>query len=180
MSNEIIEIVHSKIYNIRMIKVMLDSELAELYGVETKHINQAVRNNPNKFPNDFYFELSDEEFDILRSKFLTAKFAKTRNNPKVFTEQGVYMLATILKSKTATDITVAIMRAFVKMRYFALTYEDIVNKLNNIDKKVEEHDDTLKQVISALSTLIKDTKDNETKKIGFSNFVNEKSTNLTN
>ena len=155
---------------------MLDNELAELYGVETKRINEAVKNNPNKFPDDFYFELTEIEEKSLRSKFSTLKNSKNRgqhkkHSTKVFTEQGVYMLATILKSKTATDITVAIMRAFVKMRDFALTYEDIVNKLNNIDKKVEEHDDTLKQVISALSTLIKDTKNNETKKIGFSNFV---------
>jgi hypothetical protein len=165
--NGINNIVQSKIYSIRNFKVMLDSDLAELYGVETKRINEAVKNNPKKFPNDFMFELGDAEFEDLRSKFSTAKFSKTRINPKVFTEQGVYMLATILKSKTAIDVTIAIMRAFVKMRSFALTYEQIVDKLKDIDIKVVEHDEILSNVLNALSDLISDTKDNETRKIGF-------------
>ncbi|MCH7763903.1 MAG: hypothetical protein IIB95_09195 [Candidatus Marinimicrobia bacterium] len=77
------------------------------------------------------------------------------------------MLATILKSRIATDVTIAIMRAFVKMRHFTLTYENIVNKLNSIEHKVDEHDDALSKVINALSQLMQDTKNNETKKIGF-------------
>jgi len=169
MGNSIIEIVQTKIYSIRDTKVMLDSDLAEFYGVETKRINEAVRNNPDKFPLDFYFELSKEEEEILKSKFSTSSWGGRRKSIKVFTEQGVYMLATIIKSKIATEITVAIMRAFVKMRHFALTYEDIVNKLNNLDTKVASHDETLHKVISALSELIHDTKENKTKKIGFIN-----------
>lgn len=169
MENNIIEIVQTKIYNIRNAKVMLDSDLAELYGVETKRINEAVGNNPEKFPSDFYFELTKEEEEILKSKFSTSSWGGRRKAIKVFTEQGVYMLATILKSDTATQVTVAIMRAFVKMRHFALSYEDIVNKLNNIDTKVSEHDEILHKVINALSELIQDTKNNETKKIGFIN-----------
>ena len=167
MENEIIKIVQTKIYTIRDIKVMIDSDLAELYGVETKRINEAVKNNYDKFPDDFYFELTADELEILRSKLSTTKFSKTRTTPKVFTEQGVYMLATILKSKIATDVTVAIMRAFVKMRQFSLTYDEIVDKLNSIDTKVDEHDQMLRRVMSALSELINDTKDNETQKIGF-------------
>lgn len=97
---------------------MLDSDLAQIYQVETKRINEAVKNNPEKFPTDFYFELTKEEDEMLRSKFSTFKdsLKNRKYTPKVFTEQGVYMLATILKSKIATDITIAIIRAFAQMR----------------------------------------------------------------
>jgi hypothetical protein len=167
MDNEVIQIVQTKIYSIRDKKVMLDYDLAELYGVETKRINEAVKNNPEKFPEDFWFELNDEEFKNLRSKFSTTKLSKTRAKPKAFTEQGVYMLATILKSSTATKITVAIMRAFVKLRHFAFTYEDIIKKLNDLDVKVENHDKVLKDILNALSELLMEAKENETKRIGF-------------
>ena len=87
--DNIIKAVQSKICSMRNIKVMLDSDLAELYGVETKRINEAVKNNPHKFPGDFMFELTDVEFRDLRSKFSTTKFSKTRIAPKVFTAQGL-------------------------------------------------------------------------------------------
>lgn len=106
------EIVQTKIYAIRGQRVMLDADIAEIYGVETKRINEAVRNNPDKFPEDFFFELSQEEQDSLRSKFSTLKKGRGRHSkypPKAFTEQGVYMLATILKSPVASQVTVAIM-----------------------------------------------------------------------
>lgn len=173
MENNIIEVVQTKIYNIRNTKVMLDSDLAELYNVETKRINEAVKNNPDKFPSDFFFKLTDEEEQSLRSKFSTlgesGRGKHRKYNTKVFTEQGVYMLATIIKSKVATDVTVAIMRAFVKMRQFALSYDDVVNMIKTHDQKLEQHDEILQKVISALSELIEDTKNNETKKIGFIN-----------
>jgi len=89
MKNSIIEVVQTKIYSMRNTMVMFEYALAELYGVETKHINQAVRNNTDKFPNDFIFELNEDEFEGLRSKFLTAKLSKRRTSPKAFTEQGV-------------------------------------------------------------------------------------------
>ena len=84
--------IQSKIYTIRGLQVMLDRDLAILYEVETKRVNEAVKNNLDKFPDDFYFELEDEEFNTLRSKISTANFSKIRTNPKVFTEQGIYML----------------------------------------------------------------------------------------
>lgn len=91
--------------------------MAALYGVETKRVNEAVKNNPNKFPNDYMFELADEEVTILRSKFSTTKFStKNRSSTKLFTEKGLYMLATILKSKQATDVTFAIIETFAKVR----------------------------------------------------------------
>ena len=117
--NEIVineKTIQNKIYTIKDAQVMLDSDLAELYGVETKRINEAVKNNPDKFPSDFYFELSQEDDEILRSKISTSSWGGRRKSTKVFTEQGVYMLATVLKSKIATEITIAIIRAFTQMR----------------------------------------------------------------
>lgn len=108
--------VESKIITIRDKKVILDSDVAQLYEVETKHINQAVRNNLDKFPEDYILELKQFEWDHLRSKILTANYSMTRTLPKAFTEKGLYMLATILKSKRATQTTIAIIEAFAKLR----------------------------------------------------------------
>lgn len=166
-AKDIAELVQTKIFSIRGIKVMLDSDIAELYGVETKRINEAVKNNPDKFPDDFIFELTREEFNNLKSKFSTSSWGGRRNIPKAFTEQGVYMLATILKSPSATKVTVAIMRAFVILRQFSLTYGDIAEKIISIDHRLSEHDELIDKIISAINDLIKVTKDNETKRIGF-------------
>jgi len=129
------QVIQSKIYTIRDVQVMIDRDLAELYGVETKRINEAVKNNQDKFQDDFFFELTDDEFSILRSKVSTAKFAKTRTNPKVFTEQGVYMLATILKSTVASQTTVLIIKTFANMRKFFLSNASIFQRLDNIETK---------------------------------------------
>ena len=109
--------IENMIYEIRGKQVMLDSDLAKLYECKngTKEINQAVKNNPDKFPNDFYFKLSEVELKYLRSKNLTAN-RKSRSLPYVFTEQGVAMLATILHTPVAAEVSVNIMRTFVKMR----------------------------------------------------------------
>ena len=168
--DQMIELVQTRIYSIRNQKIMLDSDIAELYGVETKRINEAVRNNPDKFPDDFYFELNVNEQDFLRSNFSTLKRGRGQHSkypPKAFTEQGVYMLATILKSPIAAQVTVSIMRAFVAMRRFALTYGQIVEKLSHLDGKVSEHDEVLNTVIQALSKLVEESETKETKRIGF-------------
>ena len=123
--------VEEKIITIRGISVILDSDVAELYGVETREINQAVKNNPEKFPDGFILMIDKQEFMILRSKFLTAKFAKTRVLPNAFTEQGLYMLATILKSPKATQATLAIIKTFAKLRELSQT-------LINITQTTEE------------------------------------------
>ena len=122
--NSIVEkdniIVENMIYNVRGVQVMLDSDLAMLYQLETKRINEAVKNNPEKFPIRFSFILDDFETENLRSKFSTSSlennYGGRRYNPRVFTEQGIYMLATILKSKVATKVSIAIMDTFVKMQ----------------------------------------------------------------
>ena len=166
-AKDIAGLVQTKIFSIRGIKVMLDSDIAELYGVETRRINEAVKNNHDKFPDDFLFELTSEEFNNLKSKLSTSSWGGRRNIPKAFTEQGVYMLATILKSPVATKVTVAIMRAFVVLRQFSLTYGDIAEKIIHIDHRLSEHDELIDKIISAINDLIKVTKDNETKRIGF-------------
>ena len=109
--------VRDKIINIRQQSVILDADVAELYGVETKRINEAVRNNPYKFPAGYMFVLTQDELRDLRSKFSSAKISpKTRTAPKAFTEKGLYMLATILKSGRATEATFAIIETFAKVR----------------------------------------------------------------
>jgi len=104
------------IIELRGQSALLDSDVAELYGVETKRINEAVKNNPDKFPQDYMYELSREEFQGLRSKISTAKLTKTRVPPKAFTEQGLYMIATILKSRQAMEATFAIIETFARIR----------------------------------------------------------------
>ncbi len=104
------------IVELRGQSVLLDSDVANIYGVETKRVNEAVKNNPDKFPDHYLFEISEKEFLDLRSKISTTKFAKARALPKAFTEKGLYMIATILKSKQATEATFAIIETFSKIR----------------------------------------------------------------
>ena len=142
--------IKSKIYTIRGMQVMVDKDLAYLYQIETKRVNEAVKNNPDKFPNDFYFELTESEFEDLRSKLSTANFTKTRINPKVFTEQGIYMLATILKSKVASNITVSIIRTFANMRKLITSNTDMFQRFERIEQRLSHHDDSFTQLFNAL------------------------------
>ena len=116
MENDLIPDVEGKIISLRGQQVILDCDVAELYGVQTKEINQAVKNNPRKFPEGYIFELDDQEFSALRSKILTTKFQKTRQLPKAFTERGLYMLATILKGERAEQTTLAIVETYAKLK----------------------------------------------------------------
>lgn len=127
--------IQNKIFTLRDLQVMLDADLAELYGVETKRINEAVRNNPDKFPSDFYFELSQEDDEILKSKISTSSWGGRRKSTKVFTEQGVYMLATILKSKIATEITLSIMRTFAQMRKLINGNSLLLSQFKELEKR---------------------------------------------
>ena len=152
MQNLIINVnsIKDKIHTIRNVQVMLDKDLAELYGVETKHINQAVRNNQDKFMDDFYFELTNNEFENLRSKFSTANFSKTRANPKVFTEQGIYMLATILKSKVASEVTVYIIKTFANMRKLISQNILMFERFERIEQRLNIHDENFDKLFEAL------------------------------
>ena len=140
MEKEMISI-DDMIYEVRGVQVMLDSDLAELYQVETKRINEAVKNNPDKFPERFSFVLDNFEKKNLWSKFSTANISNmSRVNPRVFTEQGVYMLATILKSKVATKVSIAIMDAFVKMRhYINYNYRVLPHRFLLLEDKVDDN-----------------------------------------
>ncbi|MDP8171504.1 ORF6N domain-containing protein [Pasteurella skyensis] len=130
--------IKSKIHIIRDKQVMLDRDLALLYGVETKRINEAVRNNPDKFPDDFYFEASNIETSFLRSKISTLKNGRgqhSKYNPRLFTEQGVYMLATILKSKAASEVTVSIIRTFADMRKILANHSTLLEQFYHLEKR---------------------------------------------
>ena len=139
--------IENMIYEIDGKEVMLDSDLAKLYNVETKRVNEAVKNNPEKFPRRFSWILTNEEKNNLWSKFSTANISSmSRSNPRVFTEQGVYMLATILKSKIATEVSIRIMDTFVKMRHYIkyneqllpLKYLLLEEKVDNNTKRIDE------------------------------------------
>ena len=142
--------IKDKIYTIRNMQVMLDRDLAELYGVETKRINEAVKNNKDKFMDDFYFELNDFEFEFLRSKISTTSFIKTRTNPKVFTEQGIYMLATILKSKVASQVTINLIKTFANMRKLISQNIALFERFERIENRLTIHDKNFNILFKAL------------------------------
>ncbi len=130
-----IENLKELIIEIRDEKVLIDSDLAQIYGVETKRINEAVKNNPDKFPQDYMFQLNESEFADLQSKFSTTKFAKTRVLPKAFTEKGLYMVATILRSQQAIDATFAIIETFSKQRELSRSIKQLSATQNKSEQK---------------------------------------------
>ena len=124
------ETLEDKILEIRSKKVLIDKDLAQLYGVQTRDINKAVKNNPDKFPDGYLFELTKEEFETLRGKFSTTKFSKTRTPPKAFTEKGLHMLATILKGENARQATLMIIETFVKIKELSRNINSIMKTTN--------------------------------------------------
>ena len=147
-----VEWIEKKIYLIRGHKVMLDSDLAELYGVSVKVLNQAVKRNISRFPEDFMFQLTKEEYDSLRSQIVTLKTGRGKHRkylPYVFTEQGVAMLSSVLRSERAIQVNIAIMRVFVKLRQIFSTHKEIAYKLTELERKVEKHDKEIKAIFDA-------------------------------
>lgn len=132
--NEIIPI-QNLIYEIRGYKVMLDNDLAGLYGVEVKRLNEAVKRNIRRFPNDFMFQLTKEEWQNLRSQFATFSKDKRKYTPYAFTEQGVSMLSSVLNSEQAIAINIQIMRVFVQVKQFALTNKELTERLNEMEHR---------------------------------------------
>jgi phage regulator Rha-like protein len=130
-----IEAIASKIFEVRGKKVMLDSELAKLYGVRTKNLNKAVKRNIERFPEDFMFQLSDEEASALRFQFGTSKRGGRRYFPYVFTQEGVAMLSSVLNSQRAIQVNIHIMRAFIKLRRMLLTNKDLRRKIEEMEKR---------------------------------------------
>lgn len=173
--------IQQKIFEIRGQKVMLDFDLAELYEVETKVLNQAVKRNINRFPNDFMFKLTGKEWRSMRSQIVTSSeqpalrdtqwsqivtsSQKTRRKdllPYAFTEHGVTMLASILRSDIAVKMNIAIVRAFINLRKFALQYGELLGQLNDLRERVGSHDGQLNQIYQAIENLLDENAEKKT------------------
>jgi len=156
----------SHIFTLRGKEVMLDRDLAELYQVETRALNQAVKRNIERFPQDFMFQLTKNEFENLKSQFVISSLTHggVRKMPYVFTEQGIYMLATVLRSKVAVDINIAIMRTFTKLREFSKHYNTLAKKIIEVERKSDKQ---YRELTKALEDLINESKIVESKTIGF-------------
>lgn len=169
------EAVISRIYLIRGKKVMLDRDLAEMYGVETRRLNEQVKRNAKRFPDDFMFQLAEQELGDWKSHLATSNKVKMglRKLPYAFTEQGVAMLSSVLKSETAIEVNISIIRVFSRMREMLLTHKDILLKLEQIEQKIlkqngqlEKHENDLQMIFSALKQLL-NPKTEPMRKIGF-------------
>lgn len=159
------------IHVVRNQKTMMDSDLAEMYGVETKVLNQAVKRNLDRFPEDFMFQLTVEEWeglkaefeeqkgrDFLRSQIVTLEDGRGRHRkylPYVFTEQGVAMLSSVLNSPTAIQVNISIMRVFVKMRQWATNYEGLVKRIEELSQNQSEHNEHIRNIHQIIEELIR-------------------------
>ena len=162
------EVISNKIYLIRNQKVMLDKDLAELFEVETKRVNEQVKRNFSKFPEHFMFQLNEDEFEILKSQFATSSWGGTRKLPYAFTEHGVLQLSNVLKSERATQMSIKIIEIFVEMRNFLTGTLNLALEVEMIKKKLTNQDKNIELVFSYLDELI-DKQENkiERTKIGF-------------
>lgn len=151
-----VEVVATKILFIRAKRVILDSELARLYGVETKYLKRQVRRNLVRFPGDFMFQLSREEYDaILRCQNVTLEMGKfSKYAPYVFTREGVAMLSSVLHSRRAAHVNIAIMRAFVKLQEFLLTHKELAEKLDELERKYQLHEADIQAIFKAIKKLL--------------------------
>jgi len=157
--------ISSNIFTLRGKQVMIDRDLAELYGVETRVLKQAVKRNSKRFPSDFMFLVTDNEIETMVSQFvIPSKQHLGGASPYAFTEQGIYMLATVLKSDVAIDVNIAIMRTFTKLREFSKHYNALAKQLIEIDRK---HDKQYKELKNALDDLVATSNIAEEKVMGF-------------
>lgn len=147
-------VVVNKIYLIRGQKVMLDNDLAELYGVETKRLNEQVRRNIERFPEDFMFQLAENEWESLRSQIATSRWGGRRKLPNVFTEHGVLMLSSVLNSKQAVQVNIQVVRVFTRLRQLVSEHSELKLEIEEIKKKLNNHDKNIEVVFSYLDELI--------------------------
>ena len=160
------QVIQSKIYEIRGCKVMLDFDLALLYQVETKVLNQTVKRNIKRFPSDFMFQLTKQEVEILRSQFVTSSWGGSRYLPYAFTEQGIAMLSGLLNSDIAIEMNIAIMRAFVTLRQYALGYAELNRKLEDFMLSTDMQFSEIYQALTELAAQ-KQIDDKPRRRIGF-------------
>lgn len=160
------ESIVSKILVFRDQKVMLDSDLAALYGVGTKVLNQAVKRNLNRFPDDFMFQLDEEEFEILKSQNVTSSWGGRRKLPYVFTEQGIAMLSSVLTSYTAVEVNIRIIRIFTRLREMVSTNKDILLKLEQLEQQVALNSRDTELIFQTLRQLL-DVPNEERRAVGY-------------
>jgi hypothetical protein len=160
--------IKNSIHEIRGKRVILDYELAKMYEVETRVLKQAVRRNIDRFPEDFMFELTEEEMKNLTSQFVMSSWGGTRHGTFAFTEQGVAMLSSVLKSKLAIQINISIMRAFVMMRQWSLAYHELAERLEELERKHGQRFDGIEQVLNYFIQKDKQsTQQNQRKQMGY-------------
>lgn len=162
-----VENILKRILIIRGLKVMLDTDLARLYGVATWRLNEQVKRNRDRFPEDFMFQLNDEEFDCLRSQSAISNRGGRRYPPFAFTEHGVAMLSSVLHSKQAIQVNIHIMRAFSQLRQMLATHKDLARKLEELEKKYELHDVKFKEVFNAIRELMMPVEPKHRRRLGF-------------
>ena len=158
----------ANIYLVRGQHVMIDSDLAALYGVETKVFNQAVRRNLNRFPSDFMFQLTAEETEILRSQIVTSSsWGGRRYLPYAFTEHGVAMLSSVLRSERAVEVNIAIVRTFIKLRQLLATHAELAHRLDALEWRESERDGRVQYVFETIQHLIEAPEPEPKRQIGF-------------
>ncbi len=164
--NELITPIRSKIYIIRGKQVMIDRDLGELYQVENRALNQAVKRNSDRFPDDFMFQLTKEEFENWKSQIVISNsdIMGLRKMPYAFTEEGVYMLSSVLRSPVAAQTSIAIVRTFTKLREFSLHYNALAKKIIELERK---NDKQFKEVFKILDGLVEETKSVDEVVMGF-------------
>ena len=155
-----IAVIQNKIYEIRGQKVMIDRDLAEMYGVQTKALNQAVKRNIERFPEDFMFQLTTEETQNWKSQIVTTNSIKMglRRNPYAFTELGVAMLSSVLTSKIAIQVNIGIMRAFVAVRQYLLSANNPTQEIEDLKQRVKELEESSEDTLAAINALSEDTR----------------------
>jgi phage regulator Rha-like protein len=164
----IVESIADKIYFIRGQRVMLDSDLAEVYSVTTRRLNEQVKRNIERFPEDFMFQLTEQEFESLRSQIATSNKQRggRRYFPYVFTEHGAVMLASVLKSQIAIEASIQVVRAFIQMRTVLMLHQDLAERVEELEQSVDKHDEKFKVVSQLLIQILGDKK-RKTRQIGF-------------
>jgi hypothetical protein len=166
-----VEQIESRIFIVRGQKVMLDADLAELYGVETRRLNEQVSRNSERFPEDFMFQLTAEEFTNLKSQFATSSWGGRRKLPYVFTEHGAIMAASVLNSPRAIEISVHVVRAFVRLRELVAGNKELAQKLNQLERKVGAHDRAIAELINAIRQLMTPLDPKKNRPIGFAPWI---------